>query len=280
MEPLVECRPHRWRARRCGQGKPTLVLHGAGSSGQSFARVADFLADDHAMLIPDLPGHGQTRLGTKQRSGLAHMAEDVWSLAMQEIGRPELIVAHSAGAAIALHLAHAEHGPPVVAINPALRSFDGVAGWLFPLLAKTLGANPFAPQILARMTGRPARIKELLQSQGSQIDDEMVAHYRGLASDARHVAGTLAMMGQWSVEPLRRALPRIKTPVLFITGDNDRTVAPEVSVEAAGMMPNATLERLPGLGHLAHEEAPDRVTDVIRGWEDQISSDLAEASGL
>lgn len=262
----VASRPHRWCVRRIGKGPDTLMLHGAGSAGPSFGRLATLLAGERHLIIPDLPGHGATRLGTRQRSGLPHMAEDVEAL-VQTLGADlDLIIAHSAGAAVALQMATGGQNAPIVAINPALKSFDGVAGWLFPLLAKAMAANPLAPQLLARLTGREARIRELLEGQGSAVDDDMARFYRSLASDPRHIAGTLAMMGQWSVEPLRRALPDIRNPVLFLAGDKDKTVSPDVSVEAAAMMPTATLRRLPGLGHLAHEEAPDQIADQIRAF--------------
>lgn len=265
----VASRPHRWHTVTVGEGTPTLMLHGAGSSGLSWRRLADLMAGDHRMTIPDLPGHGQTRLGTRQRSGLAHMAEDVATLAAAEMPRIDLIVAHSAGAAVALELArHVEVGR-IVAINPALRPFDGIAGWLFPLLAKALGANPLVPHLFARMAGGERRVRELLEAQGSAIDAEMVAHYRALVSDPAHVGGALTMMGQWTVEDLRRALPEIETPVLFLAGANDRTVPPETSVEAAGLMLNARVELLDGLGHLAHEEAAERVAELVRDRGDR-----------
>lgn len=262
----IDCRPHRWHVVEMGEGPGTLMLHGAGSSALSFRRMADRLEGERRLLIPDLPGHGRTRLGTRQRSGLQPMAEDVGRLAQDRLDRIDLVIAHSAGAAVALEMARHMDVGRIVAINPALRPFDGVAGWLFPMLAKALAINPLAPQILARMTGNTRRIRDLLKAQGSAVDDEMIAHYRALASDPRHVAGTLAMMGQWSVDPLRRALPGIATPVLFLAGANDQTVPPEVSEEAAGMMPNAEVVVMDGLGHLAHEEDPDRVVHAIRDF--------------
>jgi magnesium chelatase accessory protein len=41
-------------------------------------------------------------------------------------------------------------------------------------------------------------------------------------------------------------------------------VPPAVSARAAERLPNARLIGLPGLGHLAHEEAPERVAALIR----------------
>jgi len=84
-----------------------------------------------------------------------------------------------------------------------------------------------------------------------------------LAGDSGHVDGTLASMAQWRIEPLLDALPQIDLPVHLIIGDDDRTVPPRVSVAAARRLPHAAVHSLPGLGHLAHEEAPDLLADKI-----------------
>jgi magnesium chelatase accessory protein len=74
------------------------------------------------------------------------------------------------------------------------------------------------------------------------------------------------MMAQWQLDPLLRALPRIETPVLLITGGRDATVPPEVSDKAARALPHAERADLPTLGHLAHEEAPAEVAALIRAF--------------
>jgi magnesium chelatase accessory protein len=51
--------------------------------------------------------------------------------------------------------------------------------------------------------------------------------------------------------------------LLLLAGECDLTVPPAQSVLIAGRVPGASLEVLPGLGHLAHEERPDLVADRI-----------------
>ncbi|MGR3408530.1 alpha/beta hydrolase, partial [Roseovarius indicus] len=58
----------------------------------------------------------------------------------------------------------------------------------------------------------------------------------------------------------------ITARTLFLAAENDRAVPPETSDRAAATMPNATLTRLPGLGHLAHEEAPETVLPLLLDW--------------
>jgi magnesium chelatase accessory protein len=71
-------------------------------------------------------------------------------------------------------------------------------------------------------------------------------------------------MAAWDVEPLRRDLARLPVPLSLIVGEGDRTVPPAASMDAMRRAPRASLHRLPGLGHLAHEEAPQRVLAVMQ----------------
>jgi len=225
------------------------------------------LAREHHVIAPDLPGQGFTRPGARQRLGLAHMAEDLWHLCDAQGWMPDVIVGHSAGGAVALQMAltrGARRVPRcVIGLNAALGPFDGIAGWLFPAMAKLLSITPFVPNLFARMSGNEARVGEMLRSTGSNVDADGARLYRMLASDAGHVDGTLAMMAQWRIEPLLAALPGLDLPVHLIVGDADATVPPRVSQAAAQKLPGGQVITLPGLGHLAHEEGPELVASQI-----------------
>jgi magnesium chelatase accessory protein len=54
--------------------------------------------------------------------------------------------------------------------------------------------------------------------------------------------------------------------VLLIAAEGDLTVPPKVSAEAAARIPGCELVRLPGYGHLVHEEVPDGLASVIEPW--------------
>ncbi|WP_102109676.1 alpha/beta fold hydrolase BchO [Oceaniglobus roseus] len=260
---FIPCRPHRWHVQEAGEGPTILLLHGAGGATQSWRGVFPILARDHHVIAPDLPGQGFTRLGTRSRSGLAATAEDLWTLCDDQGWRPDLIAGHSAGGAVALQMALERPVSGVMGINAALGTFDGLAGFLFPAMAKLLAATPFVPSLFARMSGNEARVKELLASTGSDIGPEGVHLYRLLTGDPGHVDGTLLMMSQWRIEPLLDALPRIACPVRLLATGNDRTVPPRVSREAAARLPRGEYVELPGLGHLAHEEQPARLAGMI-----------------
>jgi len=256
---------HRWHVQIMGDGPDLVLIHGAGGATQSWRRLIPPLAKTHRVIAMDLPGQGFTRQITHKRCGVDAMAEDVTDL-LQHLGIASApIVAHSAGAAIALRMV--ELGgvdiPKIVALNAALGKFDGVAGWLFPLVAKLMALAPLSGSLFALMGGRPSNVRRLLIGTGSQVDAEMQRLYGLLAADPDHVAGTLRMMADWSLDGLLVRLPKIDTPVDFIAGQNDQTVPWTVSQRAADRMPRAKLIQCPSLGHLAHEEAPETIAKLI-----------------
>ncbi|WGH80243.1 alpha/beta fold hydrolase BchO [Jannaschia ovalis] len=258
---FVESRPHRWHVQQIGAGPDLLLLHGAGGATHSWRGLAPLLAKDHRVTMIDLPGHGFTRLGRSGRSGLDPMAEDVTRLMERLDVTPAALIGHSAGAAVALRMA-LDAPRPVIAINGAFQEFEGLAGWLFPIMAKALALNPLTP-IFFTAAGSPARTRRLLEGTGSRIDADGLALYHRLVSDRDHVGGALAMMANWSLERLIRRAPDLTAPVLLLTGAEDRAVDPKVSRAMADRLPGAELRQIAGHGHLLHETAPAEVAEAV-----------------
>ncbi|MDJ0628152.1 MAG: alpha/beta fold hydrolase [Rhodobacter sp.] len=264
----VRCAPHRWHLQTAGTGKTVLLLHGAGASTSSWRDVFPALAQTFRVAAVDLPGHGFTSLGPPASSGLDGMAANLHALCVQEDLVPDAIVGHSAGAAIALRLCEVAERKPgaVVGLNAALGKFDGLAGVLFPVIAKGLAAVPFTASVFSALAGRRRQVAALLGSTGSAVDDAALDSYLPLVRDPDHVKGALTMMAQWRLDGLLSRLDQIDVPTLFLAGAYDRTVPPRVSQSAAAAVPGAQVEILPGLGHLAHEEAPDEIAGRIAAF--------------
>lgn len=267
--PLRACsrfarvKPHLWHLQEMGEGPCLLFLHGAGGSTHSWRDVLPEI-EGYRCVAVDLPGHGFTRLGSRQRSSLDCIAADLGHLVAAEGWPVAGIVGHSAGGAIALRLSATLPGtPPVLAINPALQPFQGLAGVVFPLAARAIATLPFAVDVVRKTLVAPDRAAQLLAGTGSKIDARGVALYARLLRNRAHVEGALLMMAQWSLDGLLADMPGLTTRTLFLTGSNDRTVPPVTAVEAAERMAHARVESLEGLGHLAHEEAPERIAARI-----------------
>jgi magnesium chelatase accessory protein len=262
----IRTRPHEWWVVEDGTGPTILLLHGAGGSGHSFAPLLPLLTPHYRCIIPDLPGQGFTRAGARGRFGLDPTANDLATLCDLNGWQPAAIIGHSAGAALALRLSELIPLQGVIGINAALGTFDGLAGTLFPMLARGFAMIPFLPNIIARTWGNAPRVNGLLDGTGSKLGPAARAEYLHLVQMPSHIDGTLGMMSQWNLTPMVARLQANPTPTLLITGAADRTVPPRISRDVAARMPAARYVELPGLGHLAHEEAPETVANIMMPW--------------
>jgi magnesium chelatase accessory protein len=250
---------HDWWMVEHGQGPEVLLLHGAGGSGHSFRHLAPLLTGRRC-LIPDLPGQGFTRPGTRGRFGIGPMAEDLAELCRAAGWQPQLVIGHSAGVPLALQLS------TLLPLRAVIGQFEGAAGFLFPLLARALAATPFVPALVSRMWGNDTKVRQLIDGTGSRLDDVGIAQYATLVRRAAHVDGTLGMMAAWRVDRLMAGAPGLKVPTLLIANAGDRVVPPRVSHEAARMLPRAEVREMPTLGHLSHEEDAAAVMARFADW--------------
>ncbi|MDT8857913.1 alpha/beta fold hydrolase [Paracoccaceae bacterium Fryx2] len=257
--------PHRWHVQEMGQGPDLLLIHGAGGASHSWRGLMPLLAAHYRVLVIDLPGQGFTRTSARGRLGLDPMAEDIVHLCAAQGWHPAALIGHSAGAAVALRLTELLPEPPraLVGLNAALGPFEGVAGWLFPMIARVLTLTPLVPQLFARLSMGGDRVGNLLASTGSKLSPEGVALYRRLVTSPTHVDATLAMMAQWRLDGLLSRLPQIATPSLLIATDLDHTVPAATSRRAAERMPNAEYLEIRNFGHLLHEEDPALTGSLI-----------------
>ena len=263
----VALAPHQWHVQEAGAGATLLLLPGSGSSVHTWRALIPDLSKSHHVVALDLPGQGFTRSPPGSRSGLNEMAADIDALLTSEGWSPAAILSHSAGTAIALRLAQIRTVPKVIGINPALDRFEGVAGWLFPVLARLLALTPFTASLFTA-SATPARSRSLIEGTGSTLDDTGYRFYSRLMKDRPHVNGALNMMARWTLDRLLEDLPEIDTEALFLTGSKDGAVPPDVADRAAARMGKAQVRRLQGLGHLAHEEDPAKILAEIRGFLD------------
>ena len=72
------------------------------------------------------------------------------------------------------------------------------------------------------------------------------------------------MMANWRLEGLQRHLSDIETPVLLVHGQRDNAIPRSAVERAAGLIPQCEVEEVANLGHLAHEEDPERLAGIIR----------------
>lgn len=255
----------RWHVQVMGQGPVVLLLHGTGASTHSWRALMPLLAERFTVIAPDLPGQGFSTHAPVAMLSILGMAAGIKSLLGSLDVEPDLIIGHSAGAAIAARLClNGDVNPRrMIAINGALLPLGGWAGQIFSPLARLMVKLPGMPSFFARRAADRSMVERLLNDTGSKLDATGIDLYARLFARREHVAGTLGMMASWDLPQLSRDLPHLATPLQLIIGKEDRTIRPTEARRLCAMLPATKVVALPGLGHLAHEEAPQRVLSAI-----------------
>ncbi|MEE7450777.1 hypothetical protein MRF4_24885 [Methylobacterium radiotolerans] len=260
-----------WRAY-AGQGtaRRRLVAIGLGTAGFS---MQDILLEPYGGQILHLSVGATTALTALLAAGggLGLLVAARWlgrggdPFRVSAVGVPVLAAGHSAGAAVLARMCLDGSIAPrlLTAFNGALAPLPGAANLLFPSMARLLFLNPFTPRIFAWTADRSAA-RRLIEGTGSRLDPEGVDLYRRLFARAGHVRGALGMMANWDLAGLHRALPGLATRTLLIVGGDDKAILPDTAFALRDRLPDARVRLIRGLGHLAHEEAPERVAEVLR----------------
>jgi magnesium chelatase accessory protein len=271
---FVEAAGLRWHVQTMGEGTPLLLIHGTGAATHSWRGLMPILARNFTVVAPDLPGHGFTQSPSSHRLSLPGMASDLSQLLLVLAVEPEIAVGHSAGAAILARMCLDGKIAPrlLVSLNGAFMPFGGVANHLFSPLAKLLVMNPLVPRVFAWQASHAGAVERVISNTGSTIDAQGIALYRKLVSSPAHVAAALRMMANWRLEPLLHDLPRLETALLLVAAANDRSISPDVTRQVREIYSPAMIERVPGLGHLAHEEQPQLIADLILRYAAQANS--------
>jgi magnesium chelatase accessory protein len=256
---FVQAGAIQWHVQCMGQGPCMLLLHGTGSGHFSWRDLVPALAPHFTLVVPDLPGHAFTSRGPEGALSLPGMSEGLRALLLQLQVTPQVIVGHSAGAAIAAHMAlHFESlaRSTLIGLNPAWLPLPGVASWLFGPAAKLAALNPLSAWATAKMAAKPGAVADWLARTGSTLDAQGLDLYTRVLSDAGHVHGVLSMMAAWQLKPLAARLHHLRNPVVMLIGEQDQTVPPSLAQTALMRLPQAQIHFQKGLGHLAHEQDP------------------------
>jgi magnesium chelatase accessory protein len=246
-----------------------LLLHGTGAATHSWRHLLPELAQDFMVIAPDLPGHGFTSQPEKKAGmTLPGMAKGVAALLDQLGMQPDYVAGHSAGAAVLAQMCLGNLIAPkaLASLNGAMLPlpFHGVAAPLMGPLAKLFASNPLVPMLFAWQAADSAVVRKLLQGTGSKIDAQGEKFYGRLARRSGHAGAALTMMANWDLKTFSQNLPGLKTRLLLVVGGNDRSIPPTDAQRIKQLVPNSEILRMPGLGHLAHEERPAEVVRHLK----------------
>jgi len=266
LSRFVDAGGLRWHVQEAGRGPVLLLLHGTAASTHSFAELLPLLAERFTVVALDLPGHGFTATPPLTELNLPRMAAMVGALLYEIERAPEIVVGHSAGAAIGARLCLDGLITPkvLISLSGVLLPLHGrQGGWLAPV-AGLVARSSILPRLIAsRARKDPDSVQRLADGTGSRLSPQAVARYRILASSSAHVAAALNMMANWDLRPMIDDLPRLVPRLLLVAFTNDKTVPPAEAERVHRLIPSARLCTVGGLGHLADEEDAALVAEII-----------------
>lgn len=216
-----------------------LALHGWGRDRSDFREVLGGLD----ALAVDLPGFGSspeppTALGAR---GYADLMSPIFDEANEEV----VILGHSFGGRVALHMAVTQ--PERVAALVLV----GV-----PLLRRAGAAS--RPPIAYRAVRTLHRVGLI----GSERMEQARRRYG--SPDYRNASGVMRdVLVRVVNESYEAELAKIRLPVHLVWGANDQDVPVEVAERAAQILAQCRLSVIQDVGHHACREAPEAVRSVV-----------------
>jgi pimeloyl-ACP methyl ester carboxylesterase len=244
------------RVRDTGpKSAPALILmHGFGSSIETWEPWASLLSDKYRVVLFDFPGSG---LSEPDRTGDYSDARSLNLLKalMQQLGiGSAVLIGNSMGGRIAWKFAAAY---PTLVNKLVLISPDGFASPGFEY-----GRPPKVPAVLELMKyflPKPVLRANLLAAYAdpARLSNAQLDRYYDLLLAAGNRGAMIARMKQTVLEEPQPLLQRIKAPTLLLWGEADGMIPYSNAADYLRALPNAKLVLFPNLGHVPQEESPE-----------------------
>jgi pimeloyl-ACP methyl ester carboxylesterase len=247
-------------------GAPFLLVHGFGTSSFLWRHVAPLIAlANRTAFAVDLFGYGESDRPFDADYGIAAQAEYLdHALTALRLARA-VVVGVDLGGAIALRLAatRPERVERLVLVNP-------IAGDKVPADdVKALSRNTarFAFRVSRGVLGAAPLLSELLtQSVADKqyMPDRLIARYLAPFvghEGVEHLLNLARAVDEGDMQEID--LGQLDQPTLVVWGDQDPFVGADVGEKLAGEIPGSRVVRMPALGRLIPEEAPDTLANLI-----------------
>jgi len=239
-------------------GACVVLLHGVGSSSETWAELGPHLGSEFRYLMPDYRGHGGSDAGALPY-GLADFVADHFRL-LDELGIESAhLVGFSIGAVFAQAIARAAPARTrsLVLLNSiggrseaeqerALARLGVIRTTPPAEIAATSLKRWFTPGFLAAHSELAAAERDIV---AANVPAPYAAAYAVLATtDELHLAHEIA------------------APTLIVTGEFDEGSTPEMSRKLNAAIPGSRLEIRPGLKHYLHIEDAEALGGLITGF--------------
>jgi pimeloyl-ACP methyl ester carboxylesterase len=253
-----------------GEGPPLLLLHGLGAFKVTWVPVLSALAEDHRVIAPDLPGHGES--GKPSADYTPRYFAHAMRCLLDEVGvERAVVIGNSLGGRVAIELAMRSPGRVAALglLDPALPGFRWryIVGFT-RVIPTGMGAFPvplrerWMELAIRRLFAHPAGLSPEVHAVAAR---EFVRIYRDSAARMAFLSA-LRHLATERPEQFFASLRRVKQPALVIFGEQDRLVPPRLGVRLVQHLPEARLVVLPGVGHVPQVEAMDETLAELRGF--------------
>lgn len=256
--------------RRVGHGPSITLLHGFPSSSHDWAAVAEDLADDYSLLMPDLLGFGASEKPADHAYTMSEQADLLEALWARDGITETTLVAHDYSATVAQELlARRSAGRLSVDVAALVLMNGGIYPDLhrpepiqFALLDPDQG-----PQVSSSLTAEKLAVA-LAPTFAPDFDSApaVASIWSATSRDHVNLHDTIAYI------PDRRrnadrwvgALEGTDVPLTFVWGMLDPVSGAHMIARVHEQIPTATINELAHVGHWPPLEAPNAVLAAIR----------------
>jgi len=243
------------------QGSRIVFLHGLFGQGRNWTQIGRRLAEEHRVLLVDLPHHG--RSAWSEEFDYLAIADQVAGLL--DTSDPVALVGHSLGGKVAMVLAlrHPDlvERLCVVDVSPVaydhLSEFEGYVAAMRGLDLSMLTRREDADTALAEAVPDPTVRGFLLQNLRRDGDSwrwQMNLDVLG---------AELAEVGGWPEAELA-GTPSYDGPVLWVAGARSTYVTAAYAEAMDRLFPANRKVTVKGAGHWVHSEQPEVFLEVLR----------------
>lgn len=248
-----------------GDPLPVVLLHGTSASLHTWDGWVDSLRDQRRVIRFDLPAFGLTGPDPQNDYSIAAYVRFVAAV-MDRLGVQQFVLAgNSLGGQIAWETALAlpQRVRQLVLVDSAGYPLQSTSVPIGFRIARTPGLRGLMEHVLPR--GVVDSSVRNVYGDPSRVNRELVDRYFELTLRA----GNRQALAHRLEQPLSGAVETIgqlKLPTLILWGANDRLIPPDNGQRFASDIQGSKLVILEGLGHVPHEEDPQKTAAILKSF--------------